>query len=116
MKLSDDTTLVICQRVSGRAPEVPSTVRQCSHCQKHVYVSHVTLARIEKESVGKPIVFACLECLPTYDVDLGDTMQPSPEQLAEIEAATGNKLTEEDVRRGMERFKNMYRRGRSERN
>jgi hypothetical protein len=49
-------------------------------------------------------------------VDLGDTMQPSPEQLAEIEAATGNKLTEEDVRRGMERFKNMYRRGRSERN
>ena len=115
-KLDDDTNLIACQRVAGRPPEVPSVIRQCARCKQDIYLSHATQARIEKEGEGKPVVFSCLECLPTFDINLGDTLRPSAEQLREIEENTGRKISEADIALGMERFKTMYRQGRSDRN
>lgn len=114
--MDDDSNLVVCQRVSRKKAEVSSEIRQCSRCKQAVYVSLMTLARIETEGKGKPVVFSCTECMHTFDIDLSETQLPSPEQIREIEAATNRKMSDEDLARGMERFKQMYRRGRSERN
>ena len=115
-KKDDDKNLVICQRVSDRPADVPSVVKKCDGCKEDIYVAYTTLSRLEKEGQGKPAVFTCLNCLPTFDVDLQETMAPSPEQLAEIEKAIGRKLTPLDIAIGFERFKSMYRAGRSTRN
>ncbi|HLX65276.1 MAG TPA: hypothetical protein VKX17_28665 [Planctomycetota bacterium] len=115
-KDEDDRNLVICQRVAERPADVPSVIKKCSGCGQAVYVAHTTLARLEKEGQGKPVVYSCIACLPTFDVDVSETMRPSPEQLAEIEKVIGRKLTEEDIQRSVEHFKSMYRTGRSDRN
>ncbi len=115
-KKDDDSNLVACQRVADRKADVPSVIRKCTKCNEDVYISYVTLERIEKEGEGKPVIYACMHCLPSYDIDLGETLRPSPEQIKEIEAATGIRLTEADIARGMARFKTMFRSSRSERN
>lgn len=112
----DDKNLVVCQRVADRAADVPSIIKQCSACGEDIYVAQTTLTRLKQEGEGKPAVFTCLTCLPTFDVDLKDAMAPSPEQLAEIEKAIGRKLTAADLAIGFERFKALYRRARSGRN
>ena len=115
-KKDDDKNLVVCQRVSDRPADVPSVIRKCSNCGQDVYVANTTLMRLEKEGEGKPAVFACLTCLPAFDVDLKDTLPPSVEQIREIEKAIGRKLTAVDIALGVEKFKALYREGRSGRN
>lgn len=114
--MDDDTNLIICQRVSDRPADVPSTIQKCAGCGQNVYVAHTTLEYQARQGKGKKIVFSCLQCLPTFDVDLSETMLPSPEQIQEVEGVIGRKLTPEDIAEGMERFKTMYRAGRSSRN
>ena len=115
-KKDDDKNLVVCQRVADRAADVPSVIRKCSGCGEDIYVAQTTLDRLKKEGEGKPSIFTCLDCLHTFDVDLKDTLPPSPEQIREIEKAIGRKLSAADIAIGFERFKTMYRLGRSERN
>jgi len=114
--MDDDTNLIICQRVSARPPDVPSIIEKCSKCGKNIYVAKTTFSYHEKEGKGKKMVFTCLSCLPTFDIDMSETMPPSPEQIREVEGVIGRKLTPEDIVSGMEHFKGLYRAGRSERN